>query len=198
MSAMSELEQLVDDLGRRSFEARVGSRGLPDSFDEALWRNLEETGLSRLTSAEDAGPAEAAIVLTGLAKHAARGADRRDRPARSLARGDGRCRGARHRAADGRDRRRRRAATAGSPDRPRCAVAAATVVLAARTPDELHVAIADAGRHRRRPRSGRASRAAPSRSTWRVDDFASVDASGRRRAGPPRRVGALCADHRRA
>jgi acyl-CoA dehydrogenase len=36
-----------------------------------LWRNLEETGLSRLTSTEDAGPAEAAIVLTGLARHAA-------------------------------------------------------------------------------------------------------------------------------
>ena len=67
---MNELEQLVDDLGRRSFEARLGQRGSPDSFDEALWRNLEETGLSRLTTAEDAGPAEAAIVLTGLAKHA--------------------------------------------------------------------------------------------------------------------------------
>ena len=68
---MSELEQLVDDLGRRSFEARLGRRGFPDEFDEALWRNLEETGLSRLTGAEDAGPAEAAIVLAGLAKHAA-------------------------------------------------------------------------------------------------------------------------------
>ena len=47
------------------------SRGFPDEFDEELWRNLEETGLSRSTTTEDAGPAEAAIVLTGLARHAA-------------------------------------------------------------------------------------------------------------------------------
>lgn len=67
---MNDLEQLVDDLGRRSFEARLGQRSFPDSFDEPLWLNLEETGLSRLTSAEDAGPAEMAIVLRGLAKHA--------------------------------------------------------------------------------------------------------------------------------
>jgi acyl-CoA dehydrogenase len=71
MSATNELAQLVDDLGRRSFEARVGSRGWPDAFDEALWHNLEETGLSRLTSADEAGPSEAAIVLAGLAKYAA-------------------------------------------------------------------------------------------------------------------------------
>ena len=68
---MSDLEQLVDELGRRSFEARLGRRGFPDTFDAELWRNLEETGLSRLTSAEDAGPREAAIVLSGLAGHAA-------------------------------------------------------------------------------------------------------------------------------
>jgi acyl-CoA dehydrogenase len=43
---------------------------VPDEFDDALWRNLEETGLSRLTSGEEAGPAEAAIVLSGLARHA--------------------------------------------------------------------------------------------------------------------------------
>ncbi|MDT5015091.1 MAG: acyl-CoA dehydrogenase [Mycobacterium sp.] len=67
----SELEDLVDDMGRRSFEARLGQRGFPDSFDEELWLNLEGTGLSRLTTGEDAGPAEAAIVLRGLAKHAA-------------------------------------------------------------------------------------------------------------------------------
>lgn len=67
---MSDLEQLVDDLGRRSSEARLGRRGFPDSFDADLWRNLEETGLSRLTSTEDAGPAESATVLAGLAKHA--------------------------------------------------------------------------------------------------------------------------------
>lgn len=67
---MSELEQLVDDLGRRSFYARLGNRGFPDAFDDALWRSLEETGLSRLTSDEGAGPAEVAVVLAGIAKHA--------------------------------------------------------------------------------------------------------------------------------
>src|SRR5262245_1394133 len=55
---MNELAQLVDDLCSRS------------TGDE-LWRNLEETGLSRLTTGQDAGPAEAAVVLAGLAKHAA-------------------------------------------------------------------------------------------------------------------------------
>ena len=68
---MNELEQLVAELGARSLEARLGKPGFPDTFDEELWRNLEETGLSRLTSTEDAGPAEAAIVLKGLAAHAA-------------------------------------------------------------------------------------------------------------------------------
>jgi acyl-CoA dehydrogenase len=68
---MNELEGLVDDLGRRSFEARRGHRGFPETFDDALWRNLEDTGLARLTSSQDAGPAEAAIVLSGLARHAA-------------------------------------------------------------------------------------------------------------------------------
>jgi acyl-CoA dehydrogenase len=68
---MNELAQLVDDLGRRSFDARLGNRGIPESFDEALWRNLEDTGLARLTSSQDAGPSDAAIVLSGLARHAA-------------------------------------------------------------------------------------------------------------------------------
>ncbi|MCT7658870.1 acyl-CoA dehydrogenase family protein [Mycobacterium deserti] len=68
---MNELQQLVDDIGRRSFDARSRHRGVPDSFDEALWRDLEETGLSRLVSSGDAGPAESAVVLAGLAKHAA-------------------------------------------------------------------------------------------------------------------------------
>jgi acyl-CoA dehydrogenase len=67
---MNELEQLVDDIGRRSFDARLGSRGFPDLFDDALWCSLEETGLSRLSGDEDAGPAESAVVLAGLAKHA--------------------------------------------------------------------------------------------------------------------------------
>ena len=67
---MNELTQLVDDIGRRSFDARLGHRGAPGEFDAALWRHLEETGLSRLTSSQEAGPAEAAIVLSGLARHA--------------------------------------------------------------------------------------------------------------------------------
>lgn len=69
-SAVNGLTQLVDDIGRRSFDARVGARGIPEEFDEALWRHLEDTGLSRLTSSQEAGPAEAAIVLAGLARHA--------------------------------------------------------------------------------------------------------------------------------
>jgi acyl-CoA dehydrogenase len=67
---VNELTQLVDDIGRRSFDARLGHRGVAEAFNDALWRNLEETGLSRLTSSHDAGPAEAAIVLAGLARHA--------------------------------------------------------------------------------------------------------------------------------
>ncbi|HTI73643.1 MAG TPA: acyl-CoA dehydrogenase family protein [Mycobacterium sp.] len=55
---MNELAQLVEDLCSRS------------TGDE-LWRNLEDTGLARLTSGQGAGPTEAAIVLSGLAKHAA-------------------------------------------------------------------------------------------------------------------------------
>ena len=56
--SMNELAQLVDDLCSRS-------------TGEELWRNLEDTGLARLTSSQDAGPAEAAIVLSRLARHAA-------------------------------------------------------------------------------------------------------------------------------
>jgi alkylation response protein AidB-like acyl-CoA dehydrogenase len=60
--AADELTQLVDDIGRRSVR---------DGFDSALWQNLEQTGLSRLTSSQEAGPSEAAIMLSGLARHAA-------------------------------------------------------------------------------------------------------------------------------
>ncbi len=68
----TELRELVDDIGRKSFAARQGHRGRPDKFDEALWAQLEETGLARLTSTPDlgAGPTELAIVLRGLARHA--------------------------------------------------------------------------------------------------------------------------------
>lgn len=68
---MNELEQLVAGIGERSLEARHGRPAFPDAFDEPLWSTLEETGLSRLTSTEDAGPAEAATLLTGLARTAA-------------------------------------------------------------------------------------------------------------------------------
>lgn len=66
---MNELEQLVDDIGRRASGAR-GHRGVPDELDASLWRDLEETGVSRLLSSGDAGPGEAAIVLAGVAGHA--------------------------------------------------------------------------------------------------------------------------------
>lgn len=67
-----ELRRLVDDIGRRTFEARRGHRGPPDHFDDMAWRTLEETGLTRLTSAPDlgAGVNELAVVLRGLAHHA--------------------------------------------------------------------------------------------------------------------------------
>ncbi|WP_068183042.1 acyl-CoA dehydrogenase family protein [Mycobacterium sp. UM_CSW] len=69
----TELRRLVDDIGKRSFDARVGQRRRPEPFDDALWETLEETGLARLTSTPDlgAGPAEMAVVLRGLACHAA-------------------------------------------------------------------------------------------------------------------------------
>ena len=65
-----ELSQLVDDIGRRAFEARAGHRGLPEAFDDGLWRSLEQSGLTRLTTDEDAGPAESAVLLGGIARHA--------------------------------------------------------------------------------------------------------------------------------
>ena len=67
-----ELRELVDDLGLRSYDAGLGRRAVPDRFDAELWRNLEETGLARLTSAPDtgAGASELAIALYGVARHA--------------------------------------------------------------------------------------------------------------------------------
>ena len=70
LASADELTQLVDDIGRRSFDARVGHRGMREEFDDALWRTVEETGLSRLVSSGDAGPSEAATVLSGIARHA--------------------------------------------------------------------------------------------------------------------------------
>lgn len=66
-----ELRQLVDDIGRRSYDENFGKRRLPEVFDAELWQNLEDTGLSRLTTQQDAGFAESAVVLAGLARHAA-------------------------------------------------------------------------------------------------------------------------------
>ena len=68
----AELRQLVDDLGLRAYETRVGRRAIPEQLDAELWHNLEDTGLARLTSTPgtDAGPHELAIVLYGLARHA--------------------------------------------------------------------------------------------------------------------------------
>jgi len=69
----AELRQLVDTLGRRSFDSRLGRRAVPEEFDAPLWRDLEDTGLTRLTSTADlgAGPVESAVLLYGLARHAA-------------------------------------------------------------------------------------------------------------------------------
>ena len=66
-----ELHQLIEEIGRRSADARVGHHGLPEGFDDDLWRVLETSGLTRLTSAQGADPAEAAVVLGGLARYAA-------------------------------------------------------------------------------------------------------------------------------
>lgn len=67
-----ELRQLVEDIGRRAAADRVGRSRRPQQFDGDLWRNLEETGLARLTSTVDmgAGLPELAVVLHGLARHA--------------------------------------------------------------------------------------------------------------------------------
>jgi len=69
---LTELRSLVDDIGRRSFDSRIGHRSLPDAFDATAWGHLDEAGLTRLSSTPDSGggPAEAAVVLRALARHA--------------------------------------------------------------------------------------------------------------------------------
>lgn len=62
---LSDLRTLVDEIGDRAAPHR-----LPEPFDESIWAHLEDTGLSRLTTGEGAGPAEAAVMLRGLARHA--------------------------------------------------------------------------------------------------------------------------------
>lgn len=66
------LRSLVDSIGSRSFEARIGRRTLPDEFDHTAWGHLEVAGLSRLDSTVDSGggPAELAVVLRALARYA--------------------------------------------------------------------------------------------------------------------------------
>lgn len=69
---LTDLRNLVDEIGTRSFEAKIGHRSLPDAFDAAAWRHLEDSGLTRLSCSEEsgAGPAEVAVVLRSLARHA--------------------------------------------------------------------------------------------------------------------------------
>ena len=66
-----ELTALVEEIGRRSYDARMGRHGLPEPFDADLWQVLETSGLTRLTSEQGADPAEAAVVLGELARWAA-------------------------------------------------------------------------------------------------------------------------------
>lgn len=68
---LSDLRHLVDDIGRGSFQARIGHRALPDRFDATAWGHLAEAGLTRLDSAADSGggPTEVAVVLRSLARH---------------------------------------------------------------------------------------------------------------------------------
>ena len=69
---LSDLRRLVDDIGRRSFQARIGRRALPDPFDATAWGHLAEAGLTRLDSTADSGggPTEVAVILRSLARHA--------------------------------------------------------------------------------------------------------------------------------
>lgn len=66
----AESVELAADIGGRSFDAKLGRRRVPEQFDAQLWRNLEDTGLTRLTSTPElgAGPHELAIVLYGVAR----------------------------------------------------------------------------------------------------------------------------------
>lgn len=68
---LTDLRNLVGEIGERSFDARIGHRALPDAFDATAWRHLEDAGLTRLVSTDSGGgPAEAAVVLRSLARHA--------------------------------------------------------------------------------------------------------------------------------
>ena len=68
---LSDLRNLADEIGERSFAEGIGRRGLPDTFDAAAWRRLEDVGLTRLDSSTDSGggPVEVAVILRSLARH---------------------------------------------------------------------------------------------------------------------------------
>lgn len=64
----AELRALVDQVGKRSWDARSGAPRLPEDVDVDAWRALEDTGLAGLLGSGDGGPAETAVVLHGLAR----------------------------------------------------------------------------------------------------------------------------------
>ena len=68
---LSDLRNLADEIGERSFAERIGHRGLPDTFDSVAWRHLEDAGLTRLDSSVESGggPVEVAVILRSLARH---------------------------------------------------------------------------------------------------------------------------------
>jgi acyl-CoA dehydrogenase len=68
----AELRQLAEDIGARSFDERIGHRGLPDEFDATAWGHLQDAGLTRLTGDPESGggPSELAVILRALARHA--------------------------------------------------------------------------------------------------------------------------------
>ncbi|MFF7945134.1 acyl-CoA dehydrogenase family protein [Nocardia gamkensis] len=68
-----DLRELVDDIAGKFCSAATDNHVVPQRFDAQLWRALDETGLSSLATSADAGagPTEVAIVLYGLARHAA-------------------------------------------------------------------------------------------------------------------------------
>ena len=69
---LTDLRNLVDDIGAQSFDAKIGHRSLPDAFDDTAWHHLEDAGLTRLESTADSGggPVEVALILRSLARHA--------------------------------------------------------------------------------------------------------------------------------
>ena len=67
----TELRRLAEEIGARSYDERIGHRGLPDAFDATAWRHLQDSGLTRLTSDPESGggPRELAVILRALARH---------------------------------------------------------------------------------------------------------------------------------